>query len=132
MRDLNSVIVEGNLVADPQSKSVGPAAKTVTSFTVAVNGRFKRKEEEDKAEQSDTVFLDVECWTTLGDRCAQYLKKGKRVRVLGRLRQSSWVGKEDQKTHYRLYVIADQVEFGPDPKGAKRDTYEETPSPQEG
>ena len=126
MRDLNSVIAEGNLVADPQSKSVGPSAKTVCVFTIAMNGIRRNKEGEEKQEQTETVFLDVECWATLADRCAQYLKKGKRVRVLGRLKQSSWVGKEDQKNHPRLYVLADQVEFGPGPKGEKRGSYEDT------
>lgn len=125
MRDLNSVIAEGNLVADPQSKSVGPSAKTVCSFTIAMNGYRRIKEGEEKQEQAETVFLDVECWTTLADCCAQYLKKGKRVRVLGRLKQSTWVRKEDLKNHSRLYVLADQVEFGPGPKGERRDTYED-------
>ncbi len=125
MRSVNSTIIEGNLVADPQSKSVGAMAKTVCSFTIAVNGGWKQKGEEGKTEQSDTVFLDVECWANLADQCAQYLKKGKRVRVLGRLKQSTWIGKEDQKTHSRLYLLADQVEFGPDPKGARRENCEE-------
>ncbi|MDD7200833.1 MAG: single-stranded DNA-binding protein [Sphaerochaetaceae bacterium] len=126
MRDLNSVIAEGNLVADPQSKSVGPSGRTVCSFTIAMNGYRKNKEGEEKQEQTETVFLDVECWATLADRCAQYLMKGKRVRVLGRLRQSTWVGKDDLKNHSRLYVLADQVEFGPGPKGERRDSYEDT------
>ena len=109
MRDLNSVIAEGNLVADPQSKSVGPSAKTVCVFTIAMNGIRRNKEGEEKQEQTETVFLDVECWATLADRCAQYLKKGSSVEVYGSLTVE--IREKDGKTYTNVNIMADRVGF---------------------
>lgn len=69
------IILIGNLGKDPETKSVG--SDTVTKFSVAVN--HKRKDQE------STSWFNVDCWGKSGLACAEYLRKGSKVKVLGDL-----------------------------------------------
>ena len=66
-----------------------------------------------------TSYIDVKVAGKKAEVCAQYLHKGARVMVDGRLRQESWI-KDDVK-HSRIVIFGDQVEFGPAAGGAGRD-----------
>lgn len=107
LNNLNSIIVEGNLVRDPQLKTT-PNGHQVCSFSVASN-RFYRQNDETEKEVS---FFEVETWSRLAQTCAETLKKGRGVRVVGRLKQDRW---EDAsgKTQAKIKIVAEHVEFKP-------------------
>lgn len=106
-RSINQVILMGRLTRDPEARTT-PSGKTVVSFSIAV----------DRAGQDDAAdFFDVTAWEKLGDLVMQYLSKGRRVLVQGRLRQDSWDDKETGKKRSRVEVTATDVTFLDGPSG---------------
>ena len=77
-------------------------------FTVACNRSFKQ----DDQLQKEVSFFDVSTWTRLAEVCGEYLKKGRGVRVVGRLKQDRWTD-ADGKPHSRILIVAEHVEFKP-------------------
>jgi len=109
MNQLNSVLLEGNLVRDPEVKIIG-SGSSVCNFTLASN-RFYKKENE-KEHQKEVSYFDVEVWSKLAENCERYLQKGSGVRVVGRLKQDRW--SDDQgKNRSKIRVVGEQVEFLP-------------------
>jgi single-strand DNA-binding protein len=107
MNNLNSILIEGNLVRDP-ALSQTPRGTPVCTFSLASNRFYKT----DKESQKEVSFFDVEAWSKLGETCADNLKKGRGVRVVGRLKQERWADAEG-KNHSRIKIIAEHVEFKP-------------------
>jgi single-strand DNA-binding protein len=108
MNSLNSILLEGNLVRDPESKTL-PSGSQVCSFALASDRFFKQAEGELEKEVS---YFDVEAWARLGLTCSQNLKKGRGVRVVGRLKQDRWLDPEG-KQRTKVKVVAEHVEFKP-------------------
>lgn len=100
----------GRLTRDPEQRTT-TSGKTVVSFSLAVD----RVGQDDQAD-----FFDVTAWEKLGELVMQYLAKGRRVLVQGRLRQDSWDDKETGKKRTRVDVTATDVTFldGPSDSGA--------------
>lgn len=107
MNSLNSILLEGNLTRDPESRTT-PSGSQVCSFAIASNRFYKQNE----ALEKETSFFDVEAWARLGQTCAETLRKGRGVRVVGRLRQDRWTDR-DGKTQSRVKIVAEHVEFKP-------------------
>ena len=107
MNNLNSVLIEGNLVRDPEL-SYTPKGTAVCKFSVGCHRQWKQDEEI----QKEVSFFDVSTWTRLAEVCGEYLKKGRGVRVVGRLKQDRWTD-PDGKPHSRILIIAEHVEFKP-------------------
>ncbi len=107
MNNLNSILLEGNLVRDPELKNT-PAGTPVCTFAVASNRWYKQNEELEK----EVSFFDVEAWSKLAETCGETLKKGRGVRVVGRLKQDRWNDGEG-KQHTRVKIVAEHVEFKP-------------------
>lgn len=126
MNNLNSIILEGNLTRNPvmDKTSKGTA---VCHFTVASNRYYKyegvRKEE--------VGFFDVEVWSRLAETCSEYLKKGRGVRVVGRLKQDRWKNAEGE-TRSKIHIVGDHVEFRsnakPEESGQKSGRNEAIPA----
>lgn len=106
-RSINQVILMGRLTRDPEQRTT-TTGKTIASFSIAVD----RGGQEDAAD-----FFDVTAWEKLGDLVMQYLAKGRRVLVQGRLRQDSWDDKETGKRRTRIEVTATDVTFLDGPNG---------------
>lgn len=106
-RGINQVILMGRLTRDPETRTT-PSGKTVTSFSIAVD----RQGADDQAD-----FFDVTAWEKTGELVQQYLSKGRRVLVQGRLRQDSWDDKETGKKRSRVEVTANDVTFLDGPSG---------------
>ena len=70
--------------------------------------------------QKEVSFFDISCWTRLAEVCSEYLKKGRGVRVVGRLKQDRWTD-ADGKPHSRIEIVAEHVEFKPQFKKADGD-----------
>lgn len=109
-RSINQVILMGRLTRDPEQRST-TTGKTIASFSIAVD----RGGQEDAAD-----FFNVTAWEKLGELVMQYLAKGRRVLVQGRLRQDTWDDKETGKKQSRIEVVATDVTFldGPNDGGS--------------
>jgi single-strand DNA-binding protein len=108
MNNLNSILIEGNLVRDPLLRST-PKGTSVCTFTLASNRFFKQ----DSGLEREVGFFDVETWAKLAEHCYNQGRKGRGVRVVGRLKQDRWNG-GDGKPHSRVAIVAEHVEFRPD------------------
>lgn len=100
-KSVNQVILMGRLTRDPESRTT-PSGKTVTTFSIAVD----RLGSDDGAD-----FFEITAWEKLGDLVSQYLTKGRRALVQGRLRQDSWEDKETGKKRSSVNVVATDVTF---------------------
>ena len=107
MNSLNSVLIEGNLVRDPERKEFDGGTKLCT-FSVATNRYYNQ----DNEKKSETSYFDVEVWNRQAESCLKVLAKGRGVRVVGRLKQDRWADKEG-KNHSKVKVIGETVEFKP-------------------
>jgi len=107
MNNLNSILIEGNLVKDPEL-SYTSKGTAVCRFSVACNRSFKQ----DEQVQKEVSYFDVTTWTRLAEVCGEYLKKGRGVRVVGRLKQDRWTD-ADGKGRSKVYIMAEHVEFKP-------------------
>ena len=76
-----TLIISGNLGKDPEKRST-PSGQSVCSFNVATNRKFKNQA---GAEVKETTWFRVTTWGATADACAQYLHKGGKVLVEGRL-----------------------------------------------
>ena len=111
MSDINRVLLSGRLVADPELKSL-PSGTAVANLRLASNRSYTTNGER----RDEALFVDVEVYGKAGEALAQHKTKGDFLMVDGRLRQHSW--ERDGQRHSRLTVVADQVSFGPNTKGA--------------
>ena len=108
---MNSVQLIGNLASDVDLREFGDEKK-VASFLLAID----RPGPDKKAD-----FVRVSAWNRQAEVCSQFLTKGKRVGVDGRLRSSSWED-GDGKRRSVVEVVAIQVQFLSPPDGASGDT----------
>lgn len=129
MNNLNSVLLEGNLVRDPEEVVIGESATQMAKFGIAVNRFFKNAQSEPVEE---VMFITIQAWGPLAKSCLQYLQKGRGVRVVGRLRQERWTDKEGANRE-RIIVVAEHVEFKSDgnSKNKGEASSEEIPFDQE-
>src|SRR5215211_2877555 len=100
-RDLNKVMVIGNLGRDPEMRFT-PDGTPVTQFSVAVN-RVSSNPAGERREETD--WFRVVAWRKLAETCNQYLGKGQRVYVEGRLQIRQWQG-QDCQPRYSTEIIA--------------------------
>ncbi len=103
---LNKVMLIGNLGGEPEMRFT-PNGNPVTSFRVATNRVYNSPEGERKEE---TEWFSVVTWNKTAENCNQFLTKGQRVYVEGRLHTRTWEGQDGQKRS-RVEVIADRVIF---------------------
>ena len=105
MNSLNSVLIEGNLVGDPEKKELESGAILCT-FTVASERFFNQ----DGEKQKEVCFFDIEVWNQTAELWLKTLSKGRGVRVIGRLKQDRWADK-DGVNHSKVKVVGESVEF---------------------
>ena len=115
MNNLNSILIEGNLVRDPLFRSTAKGTSLCT-FSLASNRFYKQ----DSQLEKEVSFFDVETWSKLAENCSNLGRKGRGVRVVGRLKQDRWTD-NDGKPHSKVMIVAEHVEFRPDfKKGDKK------------
>ena len=103
-KDLNKVMLTGHLGADPEMRYTSQGS-AVTTFRVASGRRWKSA---DGVDHDDTEWFRVVAWDKLGEICNQYLTKGTRVYVEGRLQTRKWQDK-DGADRYSTEVIANDM-----------------------
>lgn len=104
-RSVNQVILMGNLTRDPELRQT-PSGQSVCSFSLALNRAYKNQAGE---WQEATDYIDIVAWGPLGERVAQYLTKGRRALVQGRLQSRSW--EQDGVKRSKVEVLANDVTF---------------------
>jgi single-strand DNA-binding protein len=104
-RSVNQVILLGNLTRDPELRQT-PSGQSVVSFSLALNRAYKTQSGE---WQEATDYIDVVAWGPLAERVSQYLNKGRRALVQGRLQSRTW--EKDGQKHSKVEVLANDVTF---------------------
>ena len=102
----NKIMVIGNVGADPEMQYL-PSGDPVTRFSVATNRRYNTREGEQREE---TEWFRVRVFGRTAETCNQYVTKGMKVFVEGRLRSSTWVDQQGQ-TRFSNEINAQTVQF---------------------
>jgi single-strand DNA-binding protein len=116
--DLNRVMLIGRVASDPESRTT-PQGTNVCSFRIATNFSWKDQsgQKQDKAE-----FHQIVMWRRLAEIAAQYVKKGSKIYVDGRLQTRDWEGQDGIK-RYRTEIIADNMIMLDRPPMTESGTY---------
>jgi single-strand DNA-binding protein len=103
--NLNRATIIGNLTRDPEVKTI-PSGQTVANFSVATNLIWKDSQTGEQKTQVE--YHNIVAWRRLGEICGQYLKKGSKIYIEGRLQTRSWDDQNGVK-HYRTEINADNM-----------------------
>jgi single-strand DNA-binding protein len=104
-KSINQVILMGNLTRDPELRTT-PSGQSVCSFSLAVNRSWQGQ---DGTQQDAVDYFDITAWGKLGELVNQYLSKGRKCLVQGRLSQRSW--EQDGQKRSKVDVVASDVTF---------------------
>ena len=102
--NLNKAMIIGNVTRDVESKTT-PGGQNVSTFSVATNLVWT---DANGDKQKKVEYHNVVAWRKLGTICAQYLKKGSKVYIEGRLQTREWEGKDGTK-RYRTEIVAENM-----------------------
>jgi single-strand DNA-binding protein len=102
---LNKCMIIGNLGRDPEMRYT-PSGQAVTQFTVAVNRNYKDAQGE---RQEETEWFRVVSWGQQAEFAAEYLRKGNKVYIEGRLQTRQWEGQDGQK-RYTTELVANTIQ----------------------
>jgi single-strand DNA-binding protein len=102
--DLNKVMVIGNIVRDPEMRTT-PNGRNVTSFSIATNRVWKDANDQ---KQTKAEFHNIVAWGRLAEITSQYLKKGAKTYLEGRLETRTWDDPNGIK-RYKTEIIADNM-----------------------
>jgi single-strand DNA-binding protein len=101
---MNKVVLVGRLTKDPELKFAQGTGTAVTTFTIAVNRRFKREG------QPDADFIPVVVFGKTAENTANYMSKGKLLSVSGNIQTRNYEAKDGTR-RYVTEVVADEVDF---------------------
>lgn len=104
-KSINQVILMGNLTRDPELRTT-PGGQSVCSFGMAINRSWQGS---DGSQQDAVDYFDIVAWGKLGELVNQYLKKGRRCLIQGRLSYRSW--EQDGQKRNKVEVVANDVTF---------------------
>jgi len=104
MYSLNRATIIGNLTRDPETRKT-PSGQSVSTFSVATNRSWSGT---DGQKQEATEFHNVVAWGKLAEICSQYLNKGKKVYIEGRLQTRDWEG-QDGVRRYRTEIVTENM-----------------------
>ncbi|MGC2695346.1 MAG: single-stranded DNA-binding protein [Candidatus Angelobacter sp.] len=123
-KSVNKVILVGNLGKDPEVKYT-PSGVPVAKFSLATNERFKDKAGE---WQDRTEWHNIVVWQRLAEIVGEYVKKGSKLYIEGRLQTSSWEDKQSGEKKYKTEVVASDLVL----LGGRGDTGEHEGRPARG
>ena len=110
-KDTNSVVFGGRLTADPETKKIG--SEECVKFRMAINNGVE------EGPNFNTLYMDFEWWSP--NKAVQYLSKGKKVEITGKMYMSHWTDKNDSTKRSRPYVKVLSLEL----KGSKKQEFNE-------
>ncbi len=103
---INRVILVGNLTRDPELRAAG--STSVCTMRIAVNDRVKDPATGEWGDRAN--YFDIDVFGAQGERCSQWLSKGRQIAVEGKLRYREWESQEGQKRS-AVSIVADNVQF---------------------
>jgi single-strand DNA-binding protein len=98
-------MIIGNLGRDPEMRYT-PSGQAVTQFTVAVNRNYKDAQGE---RQEETEWFRIVAWGQQAEFSAEYLRKGNKVYIEGRIQTRQWEGQDGQK-RYTTELVANTIQ----------------------
>lgn len=101
---LNKVQLIGNLTRDPEMRQI-PGGQVVASFSIATNFTWT---DQNGQKQDKSEFHNIVAWRKLAEIIGQYLKKGSKCYIEGRLQTRSWEA-EDGTKRYKTEIVADNM-----------------------
>lgn len=113
---VNKAIILGNLGRDPEMRTT-PNGQSLAKFSVATTRKWKDR---DGNKQEATEWHNVICWGRQAEVAGQYLSKGSKVYIEGRLQTDSWDDKETGKKMYRTEIVCENFTMLGD--GKKRES----------
>ena len=116
----NKVILIGNLTKKPELKTTGTT--TLTSLNIAINYKYK---DQAGAWQEGCEYVSAVVFGKAAENCAQFLDKGQKVYVEGRIKNR--VEEKEGEKRYHTGIVADRVQFGSKPQPKVENTTEEAP-----
>lgn len=102
--NLNKAMIIGNLTRDPEVKTT-PSGQNVASFSVATNRVWTNAQGQ---KQEAVEYHNIVAWGKLAEICGQYLNKGKKIYVEGRLQTRDWQGQDGVK-RYKTEIVAENM-----------------------
>ncbi len=124
-KSFNQAIVMGNLTRDPELRTT-PSGQPVASFAVATNRSWM----DGGGERKEAVeYHEIVAWGKLGELADQYLGKGRKVMVIGRLQTQSW--EKDGVKRQRTEIVASDINFLDRPGDGGTDSSPEPPAARE-
>lgn len=121
---LNKAMLIGNLTRDPETRTT-PNGQTVSTFGLATNRQWT---DPSGVRQEKTEFHNIVVWGKLAEICAQFLAKGRKAYVEGRLQTRDWTG-DDGIKRYRTEIVAENVIFLDRPPAAPGSLGDTAPLP---
>ena len=101
---MNKVFLIGNLTRDPELSQL-PSGVSVCKFGLAVNRNFTNSSGEREVD-----FFNITAWRGLGENCAKYLSKGRKVSVVGNIQVRNYEDKDGNK-RTAVDIVAEDIEF---------------------
>ncbi|HEY0607769.1 MAG TPA: single-stranded DNA-binding protein [Herpetosiphonaceae bacterium] len=123
-RDLNKVQLTGRLAQDPDVNYTQQGTARV-SFTLATNRSWK---DGDGQIREEVQWTPIVAWDRLAEICAEYLRKGSRVYIEGRLQTRSWKDAESAEKQYKTEVVLSEM-IMLDSKGEADEAEQPAPEP---
>ena len=102
---MNTVILIGRLIRDPELRYIASTGDAVTRFAMAVDRPFAKKDDKVTAD-----FFNIVVWGKRAETCVNYLAKGRMVAIRGRLQNNNYTDKDGVK-RYSVEIIAEEVKF---------------------
>lgn len=124
-RGVNKVILVGNLGKDPEMRYM-PSGGAVANLTVATSDSWKDKQSGEPQER--TEWHRVVMFNRLGEIAGEYLKKGSKVYIEGRLQTRKWQG-QDGQDRYTTEIVASEMQMLDSRGGSRGDFAGATPDP---
>lgn len=125
--NLNKAMIIGNLTRDPEIRNT-PSGATVASFAVATNYVWT---DQSGQKQEKVEYHNIVAWRKLAEICGQYLHKGSKIYVEGRIQTRDWTGQDGVK-RYRTEIIAENmIMLDRAGAGSPAASYDRPPMPEE-
>jgi single-strand DNA-binding protein len=107
MLNLNKVMLIGNLTHNPEVRYTAKGS-AVADFSIALNRTFSNEAGE---RTEETTFVDVVAWNKSAEMAREYLSKGRKIYLEGRLQLDSWEDRQSGQMRHKLRVVAERLDF---------------------